>query len=138
MDSLEKPKLVRQSRRDSPNTSGSDSSSRSKKLTELGIPERNELVTFVISVPVGHKLPKKLLKHASIRKIDKNLTLDSLISDINDIEKNTAEIINNINQISINCGNCLSLKSCCMADLEANVTPSIEVKTKDVNVGGAS
>lgn len=123
-------------RRDSPPSNRSDSMS--KRLAELNVQETDSVTTYVISVPAGKKIPKKLLKYSSMKKIDANKTLEEFISDVATIQESANEIVNNINQISINCASCcVSMRTCLQArdvDIEAKANVNVNASQHTENV----
>jgi hypothetical protein len=83
----------------------------------------DDVDTYVVSVPKGKKLPKKIVnKGASIRKVEAGSTIEEIVEHIDQIEKNVSEIVQNVNNITVNCVSCcVKFKTCFSArDVDAN------------------
>jgi hypothetical protein len=78
-----------------------------------GSTRSDKVDTYVISVPRGKKLNKKLLTHASMKKIDVTDDLEQISLHLEEIEKATIEIVNNVKSVSVSCINCcISMSEC--------------------------
>tara|TARA_R110000851_G_scaffold60745_1_gene139891 strand:- start:1263 stop:1679 length:417 start_codon:yes stop_codon:yes gene_type:complete len=111
-------------------TDSSDSSdslvnlSLSKESKESNKPSRSvQVKTYVLSIPIDHKLNKKLFKNASIRKLHIDDDVYAISKHIEDIEKNIVNNIKNVKNVKnvnfsfTNCCNSLS----CLANNETDV-----------------
>jgi len=88
--------------------------------------------TYVISVPKGKKLPRRIVnKGASIRKVETGSTIEDIVDHIDQIEKNVSEIVQNVNNITVNCVSCcVKFKSCFSArDIDAKAEVNTNVNT---------
>lgn len=95
------------------------------------------VTTYIVSVPKGEKLSKKVNKYASIRQINDIDNIDDIVNNINEIEKNVNEIVNHINNISINCSSCCVKFDTCFRDVEAKaevkVNANANATVREVN-----
>ena len=83
----------------------------------------DEVDTYVISIPKGKKLNKKILKYASIKKIDVADDLEQISLHLEEIEKATIEIVNNVKSVTVSCINCCISMNCLSHN--ANVKASV-------------
>lgn len=116
-------------RRDSPPSGAS--SSRSKKLVELGVDERQDSVTtYIVSVPKGRKIKKRHLRYGNVREVKSTDTLDELLQNISEIERSTEAIAQNVQNITVNIGSCCAAFKTCFAarDVDAKVETKIDTR----------
>lgn len=67
----------------------------------------NKVKSFIISIDKDEPIP--LLKKGSIKEIKNNLTGEEIIKDIEELEKTAEVIINNINNINVECSKCTGI-----------------------------
>jgi hypothetical protein len=91
--------------------------------------------TYVISVPKGKKLPRRIVNRgASIRKVNAGSSIEDIVDSIDQIEKNVSEIVQNVNNITVNCVSCcVKFKTCFSArdiDAKAEVNTNVNVNAR--------
>jgi hypothetical protein len=95
---------------DSPKKDNSNNSNDSNTSSK-SISTNKEIKTFVLCVPADKKLDKKLVKYGTLKQIS-NIDLDEIIKTIENVQDHTNEIINNVNNINVNCNKCFYGMKC--------------------------
>jgi hypothetical protein len=98
-------------------------STHSTNSSTISSTRSDKVDTYVISLPRGKKLNKKMLKYASMKKIDVTDGLEQISLHLEEIEKATIDIVNNVKTISVSCTNCCVSMNCLSNnDVDANVS----------------
>ncbi len=99
--------------------------------------------TFIVSVPGGSQSPK-INKLGKIKELKEEDSLFDLSKDIKQIEQDVTNIVNNIQEINVNCTNCcLHITKLCSDcrlknEISASATSKVKVQpnvdVKDVHI----
>ena len=96
-----------------------------KENSEISNPKNSnttdvQVKTYVLSIPIDHKLNKKLFKNASIRKLHIDDDVYAISKHIEDIENTIINNVKNVKTVNFSFTNCCNSISC-LSDNETDV-----------------
>ena len=78
--------------------------------------------SFILTLPNDAKLPRSLLKEGgSIKRIGEVATKEDVAKTIEEMEDDVSNIINNVQQITVNCSSCCLKFNRCLTAKDVNV-----------------